>query len=100
MTGEVQCPQVVSTLRSIACSHGLGRSCFLSQGEQQMARHDFDPSTVTPDGRQPAKAKLFDGTLAQAARGSVNGEVLGTSVSILAYGNDEPGAGPKLHVHP
>lgn len=65
-----------------------------------MARHDFDPATVTPDGRQPAKATLFDGMSEAPARGSVNGEFLGTSVTVLAYGNDEPGTGPRLHVHP
>lgn len=65
-----------------------------------MARHDFDPATVTPDGRRPAKARLFDGALDGPRRGSVNGEVLGTQITVLAYGNDEPGKGPKLHVHP
>ena len=65
-----------------------------------MARHDFDPSTVKPDGRLPAKASLFDGSHAGSWRGSVNGEALGTQVTVLAYGNDEPGKGPKLHVHP
>jgi mannose-6-phosphate isomerase-like protein (cupin superfamily) len=65
-----------------------------------MARHDFDPATVTPDGRQPAKSRLFDGTHGGPHRGSVNGELLATQVTVLTYGNDEPGAGPKLHVHP
>ncbi len=65
-----------------------------------MARHDFDPATIEPDGRKPQKARLFDGTLSGPARGSVNGEILGTGITVLAYGNDEPGVGPKLHVHP
>ena len=65
-----------------------------------MARHDFDPATVKPDGRPPAKASLFDGTQAAPWRGSVNGETPGTQVTVLAYGNDEPGKGPKLHIHP
>lgn len=65
-----------------------------------MARHDFDPATVAPDGRRPGKARLFDSTLDGPRRGSVNGEVLATQVTVLAYGNDEPGLGPKLHVHP
>jgi mannose-6-phosphate isomerase-like protein (cupin superfamily) len=65
-----------------------------------MARRDFDPATVVPDGRPPAKAKLFDGTLPGPYRGSVNGEVLGTQLTVLTYGNDEPGTGPGLHVHP
>ncbi|MGB6118268.1 MAG: cupin domain-containing protein [Mesorhizobium sp.] len=65
-----------------------------------MTRRDFDPATVTPDGRQPSKARLFDGTLTGPYRGSVNGEALGTDVTVLTYGNDEPGTGPVLHVHP
>lgn len=65
-----------------------------------MTRRDFDPTTVTPDGRPPAKATLFDATLPGPNRGSVNGDVLGTNVTVLTYGNDEPGAGPKLHIHP
>jgi len=65
-----------------------------------MARHDYDPATAPPDGRQPSKAQLFDGTLGGPHRGSVNGEVLGTQITVLAYGADEVGKGPKLHVHP
>ncbi|MGB3501433.1 MAG: cupin domain-containing protein [Mesorhizobium sp.] len=65
-----------------------------------MTRRDFDPATVTPDGRAPSKARLFDGTLTGPHRGSVNGEALGTDVTVLTYGNDEPGTGPVLHVHP
>jgi mannose-6-phosphate isomerase-like protein (cupin superfamily) len=65
-----------------------------------MARHDFDPATITPDGRGPAKSRLFDGTHGGPHRGSVNGELLVTQVTVLTYGNDEPGVGPKLHVHP
>ena len=65
-----------------------------------MARHDFDPATVAPDGRRPDKARLFDGRLDGPRRGSVNGETIATQVTVLAYGNDEPGLGPKLHVHP
>ncbi|MFI0843387.1 cupin domain-containing protein [Mesorhizobium sp. IMUNJ 23232] len=65
-----------------------------------MARRDFDPSTVAPDGRSPAKARLFNGALDGPYRGSVNGETLPTAVTILTYGNDEPGTGPMLHVHP
>lgn len=65
-----------------------------------MPRHDFDPATVTPDDRQPGKARLFDGKSEGPYRGSVNGDILATQVTVLAYGNDEPGLGPKLHVHP
>jgi mannose-6-phosphate isomerase-like protein (cupin superfamily) len=65
-----------------------------------MARRDFDPSTVVPDGRLPAKARLFDGAVPGPYRSSVNGETLPTEVTVLTYGNDEPGTGPMLHVHP
>lgn len=65
-----------------------------------MTRRDFDPATVAPDGRPPAKARLFEGTVEGPYRGSVNGEVLGTKITVLTYGNDEPGTGPVLHVHP
>ena len=65
-----------------------------------MARRDFDPATIVPDGRPPVKAKLFDATLDGPHRGSVNGETMATQVTILTYGNDEPGTGPALHVHP
>lgn len=65
-----------------------------------MARRDFDPATVVPDGRPPAKARLFDGLAAGPYRGSVNGEALGAQMTVLTYGNDEPGTGPVLHVHP
>ena len=65
-----------------------------------MARRDFDPATVAPDGRPPAKARLFDGQAPGPYRGSVNGETLGAQMTILTYGNDEPGTGPVLHVHP
>ena len=65
-----------------------------------MARHDFDPATVEPDGRRPGKSRLFDGMLDGPHRGSVNGEALATQITVLVYGNDEPGLGPRLHVHP
>src|SRR5690606_26676181 len=65
-----------------------------------MTRRDFDPETVTPDGRPPAKARLFDATVDGPYRGSINGETLATQITVLTYGNDEPGVGPVLHVHP
>lgn len=65
-----------------------------------MTRRDFDPATVTPDGRPPAKARLFDATVDGPYRGSINGETLSTQITVLTYGNDEPGVGPVLHVHP
>lgn len=65
-----------------------------------MARRDFDPSTIISDGRPPIRARLFDGAGEGPHRGSVPGEALGTQVTVLAYGNDEPGTGPALHVHP
>lgn len=63
-------------------------------------RKDFDPEAVSPDGRMPAKAQLFDGALPGPFRGFVNGEALASGVTVLCYGNDEPGVGPGLHVHP
>ena len=65
-----------------------------------MTRRDFDPATVRPDGRRPAKARLFDGAVEGPYRGFVNGDALGAQVTVLTYGNDEPGTGPVLHVHP
>lgn len=65
-----------------------------------MSRADFDPATVTPDGRPPAKGTLFDPTVAGAWRGALEGAAFGGAVTVLAYGNDQPGEGPVLHVHP
>lgn len=65
-----------------------------------MTRRDFDPASVTPDGRRPTKARLYDATTGGPWRGSVAGELLGGQVTVLTYGNDEPGTGPVLHVHP
>jgi mannose-6-phosphate isomerase-like protein (cupin superfamily) len=65
-----------------------------------MVRRDYEPGTVRPDDRPPAVARLFDGALAGLHRGFVNGDTLGTGVTVLTYGNDEPGTGPGLHVHP
>jgi hypothetical protein len=58
-----------------------------------MTRRDFDPATVAPDGRPPAKARLFDATVDGPYRGSINGETLSTQITVLTYGNDEPGPG-------
>ena len=63
-------------------------------------KHNYDPLAVLPDGRSAAKERLFDPALSGPWRGHVPGEVLGTSTTILAYGNDTVGEGPKLHVHP
>ncbi len=65
-----------------------------------MTRHDFDPASLRPDGRLPAKARLYDTALPGAWRGFVNGETFDGPVTVLAYGNDTPGEGPRLHVHP
>lgn len=65
-----------------------------------MARHDFDPATVRPDGRRATKAMLFDPAADGPWRGSVAGLDLNGPVTILAYGTDAIGVGPKLHVHP
>jgi len=63
-------------------------------------RQDYDPATAQPDSREPTKARLFDASTGAAWRGSVNGDVLGGPVTILTYGNDTVGEGPRLHVHP
>lgn len=63
-------------------------------------RHDFDPDTVTPDGRPAAKATLFDPSRKGAWRGALDGAALGGPVTVLAYGTDAVGEGPRLHVHP
>lgn len=65
-----------------------------------MGRRDFDPETVKPDGRPAAKATLFDPKVAGAWRGSLAGEALDGAITVLAYGNDTTGEGPRLHVHP
>lgn len=65
-----------------------------------MARKDFDPATVHPDGRTPAKATLFDPVASGPWRGSIDGETLAGPVTVLAYGTDTVGEGPRLHVHP
>lgn len=65
-----------------------------------MSRKDFDPTSVSPDGRPGTKARLFDSTKDSAWRGALEGETLGAPVTVLAYGNDTPGEGPSLHVHP
>ncbi|MDS9469235.1 cupin domain-containing protein [Paracoccus sp. MBLB3053] len=65
-----------------------------------MARRDFDPDSVRPDGRRAAKARLFDTEAAGPWRGSCPGEKMEAPVTVLAYGTDKPGEGPRLHVHP
>lgn len=65
-----------------------------------MARRDFDPATVLPDGRAAAKGQLFDPQVVGPWRGTHLGETIGGPVTVLAYGNDAPGQGPGLHVHP
>ena len=62
-------------------------------------RRDFDPETVTPDGRPSAKARLFEPGEGPN-RGHVPGTDLGSDVTVLTYGTDQVGAGPVLHVHP
>jgi mannose-6-phosphate isomerase-like protein (cupin superfamily) len=65
-----------------------------------MTFEPFDPTSAPPDGRPAAKLRLFDAKADGAWRGHVLGDSLGTSVTVLAYGNDVIGQGPKLHVHP
>lgn len=65
-----------------------------------MARRDFDPTSVATDGRPAVSASLFKPADAGPWRGSVEGLALGGPVTVLAYGTDEVGVGPRLHVHP
>ena len=65
-----------------------------------MARRDFDPDTIKADGRPASKATLFDPAKDGPWRGAVNGLALGGPVTVLAYGTEEVGVGPRLHVHP
>lgn len=65
-----------------------------------MTRRDFDPAEIRPDGRPPASAILFDPAAGGPWRGSVEGRAIGGSVTVLTYGTDEVGVGPRLHVHP
>lgn len=65
-----------------------------------MARRDFDPTTVQPDGRPATKATLFDPATGGPWRGAVDGLALGGQNTVLTYGTDEIGVGPRLHVHP
>jgi mannose-6-phosphate isomerase-like protein (cupin superfamily) len=63
-------------------------------------RKDFDPTTIRPDGRSAAKARLFDPEAGGPWRGNVEGKTLNAQCTVLAYGNETPGEGPRLHVHP
>lgn len=65
-----------------------------------MPRSDFDPDSVSPDGRPAAKGTAFSPNGDDPWRGSLPGEAIGGPVTVLAYGNDVPGEGPRLHVHP
>ncbi|WP_309628380.1 cupin domain-containing protein [Brevundimonas sp.] len=65
-----------------------------------MARRDFDPTTVTADGRPATTERLFDPSKDGPWRGSIDGLAMGASVTVLAYGTDKVGEGPRLHVHP
>lgn len=65
-----------------------------------MPRNDFDSSTVVADGRSATKQRLFDPGTTGPWRGHVPGEALTSGTTILAYGTDKVGEGPRLHVHP
>ena len=65
-----------------------------------MGRRDFDPATVAPDGRAPTKSRLFDPAADGPWRGVVPGVDHGAAITVLAYGTDQIGVGPRLHVHP
>lgn len=65
-----------------------------------MPRSDFDPATVTADGRPATRETLFDPSRGGPWRGVVQGLALGGELTVLAYGTDAIGEGPRLHVHP
>ncbi|NJO32565.1 MAG: cupin domain-containing protein [Rhodospirillales bacterium] len=65
-----------------------------------MPRKDFDPATIASDGQRSSKGTLFDPDKDGPWLGSLAGEMIGSSITVLAYGNDTPGEGPGLHVHP
>ncbi|WP_134682175.1 cupin domain-containing protein [Paracoccus ravus] len=65
-----------------------------------MPRQDFEPESVPPDGRPAAKSRLFDPAISGAWRGNLPGDTLGGPITVLAYGNETAGEGPRLHVHP
>ena len=65
-----------------------------------MGRRDFDPTTIKADGRPASRAQLFDPATGAPWRGTVEGLALGGLVTVLAYGTEEIGAGPRLHMHP
>ena len=65
-----------------------------------MTRRDYDPETVKADGRPATKKALFDPFGSGPWQGSLEGLVVGGSVTVLAYGTDKVGDGPRLHVHP
>ena len=65
-----------------------------------MTRRDFDPASIKADGRPASRTRLFDAEQAGPWRGVVEGLALGGQVTILAYGTEEVGVGPRLHVHP
>lgn len=65
-----------------------------------MARHDFNPASVSPDGRAPMKRRIGEWAPDAIRRGVLEGAAIGASVTVLHYGTDEIGAGPRLHVHP
>ncbi|WP_082540378.1 cupin domain-containing protein [Bosea sp. Leaf344] len=63
-------------------------------------RSDFDLSVIEANGRSAAKAQLFEPQPKGPWRGNVEGARLDAPLTILAYGNETPGEGPLLHVHP
>jgi mannose-6-phosphate isomerase-like protein (cupin superfamily) len=65
-----------------------------------MGRRDFDPATVEADGRPASKARLFDPANGGPWRGVLEGLAFGGPITVLAYGTEEVGVGPRLHVHP
>jgi mannose-6-phosphate isomerase-like protein (cupin superfamily) len=72
----------------------------MNHPERKMTRRDFNPADAVLDGRPPARATLFDPSVDGPWRGSVEGIATGGPITVLTYGTDEVGVGPRLHVHP
>lgn len=60
----------------------------------------FEDDALEPEGAKPGSAGLFNPALKGPWRGLIAGEALGAPVTVLAYGTDQIGEGPRLHVHP
>lgn len=65
-----------------------------------MTKNNLAKDLITAGGPKPILARLFDPAVEGPWRGSLAGNALGAPVTVLAYGADQVGEGPRLHVHP